>query len=117
MALPSTIYGTKDVAAPATQGDQVKDWPPLPSPAESQERKATSAPDPVPIFQIPNLEKQKQHAGGILIMNEDRKTWFHPSKGLDVLFSRAKPKPTGIKSLSREALNPNRTHSSTQTSS
>jgi hypothetical protein len=71
----------------------------------------------VPNFQIPNLEKQKQHACSFFIVNRDRKTWFHPSKGLNILFSRAGPKHAGIKALSREVLNPNCKHSSTQSSS
>jgi hypothetical protein len=60
MSLPSTIYGTREVSSPAARGDQVEDWPPLLALAASQERKATLAPDPVPIFQNPNPERQKQ---------------------------------------------------------
>jgi hypothetical protein len=115
MALPSTIEGTNEVFAPAMQSDHSEGCLPLPSLAASQERsKANLASDPMPNFQIPNLEKKNEHTGSFVIMNGDCKAWFHPSKGLNVLFSRVGPKPADFKALSREALNPNCKRSSTQ---
>jgi hypothetical protein len=118
MALPSTIEGTNEVFAPAMLSDHSEGWLLLPSLVASQERsKANLAPDPMPNFQIPNLEKKNEHTGSFVIMNGDCKAWFHPSKGLNVLFSRVGPKPADFKVLSREALHPNCKRSSTQPSS
>jgi hypothetical protein len=41
-----------------------------------------------------------------MIVNGEAKAWFYPSKGLNVLFFRARPKPRGIKTPNMQGPNP-----------
>jgi hypothetical protein len=108
MALPPTMHGYKADTLPVSQDDQREEWPPLLNLGAPNERRVISAPETAP-----EVQKFKNREGQVRCRpcpdcEWRHKTWFHPSKGLNVLFSRAGPKPNGIKTSIKEKLNPNR---------
>jgi hypothetical protein len=62
----------------------------------AERRGKISAPKKAPDFQIQNFQPGRV-PDKLLIKNGNFKTWFYPSRGLNALFSRAGPKPYGIK--------------------
>jgi hypothetical protein len=107
MSLPSTTYGSQEKYSHVSLDDQSEEWLPLPNFAGTQGTKATLPPEPRPAVQNPKFQNSDHGSGGILVINGKSKVWFRPSKGLNVLFSRARPKPCGLKSLIKEPQNPN----------
>jgi hypothetical protein len=75
------------------------------------ESSAGCAPETAPAVQNSKSEKLKSDVGRVLIANGKYKAWFQPSKGLNILFSRAGPKPHDIKSSNKEKLNPSQSTS------
>jgi hypothetical protein len=81
-----------------SQADQREEWPPLPN-LEPKGRTTTLAPDSVHEVQNSKSKRDIHGSGRVRIINGKRQAWFHPSKGLNVLFSRAGPKPRGFKAF------------------
>jgi hypothetical protein len=107
MALPSTIHGGNVGTMPNSQADQREEWLPLPNFVQLKGRTAKLAPDTVHV-QNSNSEGGFHGSGRVLIVNGKRQAWFHPSKDLNVLFSRAGPKPRGFKASLTDRPNPKR---------
>jgi hypothetical protein len=88
MSLPSTTSGSQENYSHVSLDDQSEEWPPLPNFAGTQGKKATLPSDR-------GLDR-------ILLINRKGKVWFRPSKGLNVFFSQAGPKPCGLKTPIKE---------------
>jgi hypothetical protein len=104
MALPSMIHGSKEDSKSVSKEDQ-RDL------GESNAGRASSVPDTALAIQNSKSERHKCEADRLLTVNGNHKAWFQPSKGLNILLSRVRPKPHGIKSSIKEKLNPSQSTS------
>jgi hypothetical protein len=111
MVLPSTIHDSREDFKSVSKEDQKEEWPPLLNIVELTTGRASSVPETTHVVQNSKSERHKSEAGQVLIVNGNRKAWFQPSKGLNILFSRAGPKPHCIKSSIKEKLNPSQSTS------
>jgi hypothetical protein len=108
MALPSMMHGYKEDIMSVSKYDQREEWPPLLNLSEPNARRAISAPEMTPAVQNSKTKLDRCDRGRVLNVNGKHRAWFQPSKGLNILFSRVRPKPHGIKTSIKEKLNPNR---------
>jgi hypothetical protein len=100
MALPLTIHRLAQEDETHYSRDHVEQWPPLLGCVSTQRRGEISATEKAPDVQTRFL-KPDCVPDKVLIKNGKFQTRFYPSRGLNDLFSRARPKPDGINTSSQ----------------
>jgi hypothetical protein len=108
MALPSTIHSSTKEDLTHYSRDHVEQWLPLLGSDSTQRRGEISAPEKALDVQT-RIFKPGCVPDKVLIKNGKFQTWFYPSRGLNDLFSRAGPKPDGIKTSLQVLQDPSRT--------
>jgi hypothetical protein len=107
IALPSMIQNPKGNKLISSANSQNDEWPPLQFSSISQARTENSTLEMAPATQTSNFELDFSTSDRMFIQNGKLKAWFHPSRGLNVLFKWAGPKPDGMKPLAHSLQNQN----------